>query len=385
MLSRYFRNPQGFLEPAAALTGRSAAEISVGQMHTWLTTSLYPPTKARSDKSWSYIIGGAVTGVCPECIVERPWAVKASWRLRLLPACSKHYLLLIHKCPKCGEAPRSQTGTEGISIEFFSQGCDYCQHSSLPRIPVTEDLIESVARVSNQLHLEAHGLDGDLTQRLDLAAVRDLSHVLLPHLFPEDVYVRGNARLRTTSTIAKTLPLALALLDGSESPSLLATTPERIRLHYYSGHIGQHRPAVLALINQTRPTRNTFKISQKPQHDCIIPWPERLDMALVPHTLTDHLHDAARNLGWDPMIENVERWAALLTAHCRLQARGGINQDKPGTRAETAALQQLLESAAALGIDDGLLKSAEATAEALARRWTIATRSGRVMNDERAG
>lgn len=378
-------NPQEVLGLAAGLTGRSVAEISIGQMHTWLKTSLCPPSTRTRDGLGSYTVGGASIGVCPECLAERPFAVKAGWRLRLLPACTKHQLLLIDKCPKCGKAPRRGVDTRNISTDFFSTGCDSCQYQSLPRISVTEELIEAVTQVSNQLHLEAQGADGIPDQRLDLAAVRDLSHVLLPHLLSDDVYVQGGAQARRTTTIAKTLPMALALLNGNASPRILADTPERIRANYYCGHTGNHRPAVLALINQSRRARRGFKQSQKQQRNCIVPWPESLDVTQLPHALTDDLHDAARNLGWDPTLEEVERWSALLTAHYRLESGGGVDQERPATSVETEDLGKLLQSAEALGTDDRLRQSAEATAEALARRWNIAERKRRKFTSQRAG
>ena len=342
-------------------TGRSRDELQVGQLHRWVGTSLLPESVTQTLEGMSARIKTKSIPICPECVRERPYALKAVWRIPIVPICTIHEVVLIDKCTRCGKSLRVlDLRSASVRPESFSApGCDNCGGQLEKGRAADPDALRATEVVTNSLrHQEVRGREASRVS-LDLAAVQDLVNLQLPHLG-----VRGAQKsvlIHSPDAVARVLPAAVAAMspDHGWCDPVIHVKPLRL-LNYLKGRSGVDRPAVRGLAARLyylhgKTNMTTLIMSAR------VTWPTCFPIELSP-LVADHLFDAATDLGWDPSTKDLLRWTALLTAAAFETSGGKPIHETAMTRREWKQLQQLQNAVDARGVGERLEEDARTMA-----------------------
>ena len=302
----------------------------------------------------------AAVPICPECLSQRPTALRFLWRFPALPVCLEHGLILQRQCanPTCTKPIRSAAGAITTSPKRPHCATPINAAEATP-ISSIRDLRSAARAVAEEMD-EQNATGLPRTVRLDLVAVQDLVTLLLRTHGPST----ANATIVDAEphAIAAVLPLAVRLAQSQ---------PRRV----WPGHLQRLRdvPAqtwrgyrelddykinvkVLALMNEAifreqgpavliSYNRGLMKLSCGR-------FPAMLSTEIFNLELADLLHDALTAIdGQAPEFDTARKVAALLCV--TWYRRGGSQRGTP--EPQLAALAAAArDSAEALGLGERL-------------------------------
>lgn len=344
------------LRAGAIWTGRSRDKLQVGQLHGWMGTSLLPGSVARTTTGISARIRVYSVPICPECVRERPYAIKAEWRIPIAPICTIHKVVLVDTCTRCGESLRTLDMRQArVRLKsFFAPGCDNCGGPVEEGASADPDALSATEAVTSSLCYEELG--GSETSRapLDLAAVQDLVNLQLP---PLGMAGRLKWGAHSPGAVARVLPAAVAAISPNHAWSnpLGRVEPRRLS-KYLNAPTGAKVPRVRGLVaRHYYHDRNTTARPYQMSHPVI--WPTHFPVDMSP-PVADRLFDLAIDLGWDPSTNDLLRWTALLTASVLVANSGRVKNTTAMTSQERLQLEQLLLAAYERGIGEKLEEDA---------------------------
>lgn len=370
-LSNHLQDLWPLTQAVQQITGAQTCDLIDGQVPTWQKTTLVTPEITATVEGWSNRIYMASVPVCPICLGERPWAIRALWRVPILPVCLEHKVLLIHGCLGCGDVIRdTSTHTRGIrrSIDFASGSCDNCGAALPPAQHAPLSAETAVRRLSEELRRQLDNSFSTTYQRIDLAAVQDLVNLLRRP--PRRTGAAKSIHTQSPEAVTSRLTTALGLYDGTLDPEEHLAEVSRARIvNYYRGRGGLRRPRVLHLLTQASHATHPESTTNAGRSSAVS-WPRSLpDGYLV--GLTDILHDAARHQGVDPSPDTLFRWASLIAAHTLDTSRHPVTFTDPATTAETKIIKRLLATTDELGTRERLDTLARDSAATFLRAESI--------------
>lgn len=371
-LSDHLQDPWPLTEAVRQITGAQTSDLVAEQVPTWKGTTLVTPEITATVEGWTNRISTASVPICPVCLGERPWAIRALWRIPILPVCLEHRVLLVHRCLDCGGAIRNTSTREsGRTIHFASGACDNCGANMPPpqRAPLSAET--AVARLNEELHRQVRKPLSATPNQIDLAAVQDLVNLLRKP--PRRKGAAKSIYTQSPELVASQLSIALGLYDGTLDPEKHLAEVSRARImNYYHGRGGLRRPRVLHLLTQaSRATRPESTVSTG--GPSAVSWPRSLpDGFLI--GLTDILHDAAHHQGLDPTPDTLFRWASLIAAHTLNASDNRVTFADPATTAETKMIKRLLATTDELGTRERLDTLARDSAATFLRAESLTVR-----------
>jgi len=131
------------------------------------------------------------TQICPACLAETG-AWQSTWRLLIVPACTRHGALLVARCPSCRRPFRDQrhshlrrVGAATVCGNPLSTGpMKQCQHdlTAIPTAPASDDVLALLSRVDAAIAGRGVAVLGQVVS--PAAYLSDLRHLttLLLHL-----------------------------------------------------------------------------------------------------------------------------------------------------------------------------------------------------------
>jgi len=341
------------LRAGAIWTGRSHDELQVGQLHRWIGTSLLPDSVTQNLEGLSGRIKLKGIPVCPECVRERPYAIKAVWRIPIAPVCTLHKVVLVDKCTRCEEPLRKSNfkGSRVLLKSFFASGCDHCGSPLADGTSADPDVVSATELVIRSL--DSQGVGGNAGDRLDLdlAAVQDLVNLQLAGLRVSGS--RKSVQRNSLVEVARVLPASVAAIasNGACCNPLVGVEPMRL-LTYLAAESGVDRPAVRGLVARHYYLYGKANMPRRAMSR-EVRWPTLFPVEMSP-LVSDHLVDAATDLGWDPSMKDLLRWTALLTAAAFGRHGGRPKHATKMTPRERKQLQQLRNAADERGIGERL-------------------------------